>query len=57
MGPYFICDGGYHTWDILIAPYKNQLEGSGMKKWSAHIESARKDIECVFGILKKRFHF
>jgi len=25
--------------------------------WSKHIESLRKDVECTFGILKKRFIF
>ena len=23
-GVYFICDGGYHHWDIFIPPYKHQ---------------------------------
>mmetsp|Transcript_14316 Transcript_14316/g.16648 ORF Transcript_14316/g.16648 Transcript_14316/m.16648 type:complete len:323 (+) Transcript_14316:290-1258(+) len=54
-GCYFICDGGYCFWDILIPPYKNQMEGSDMMEWSKQVESTRKDIECVFGILKKRF--
>ena len=27
VGAYFICDGGYHLWDTLIPPYKDQLEG------------------------------
>ena len=52
-GAYFICDGGYHLWDTLIPPYKDQLEGSIMMKWYKHLESSRKDIEYVFGILKK----
>ena len=56
-GVYFICDGGYHFWQTLIPPYKDQLEGSSMMEWSKHLESSRKDIECVFGILKKRFLF
>lgn len=24
-GAYFLCDGGYHLWDTLISPYKDQL--------------------------------
>ena len=56
-GAYFLCDGGYHLWDTLIPPYKDQLEGSCMMEWSKHVESSRKDIECVFGILKRRFLF
>ena len=56
-GVYFLCDGGYHLWDTLIPPYKDQIEGTSMMEWSKHVESSRKDIECVFGILKKRFLF
>ena len=56
-GVYFICDRRYHFWPTLIPPYKDQLEGSSMMEWSKHLESSRKDIECVFGILKKRFLF
>ena len=57
IGAYFMCDGGYHLWETLIPPYKDQLEGTSMMEWSKHNESSRKDIECVFGINKKRFLF
>ena len=57
VGYYYICDGGYHLWETLIPPYKHQIEGSDEMSWSHNIESIRKDIECVFGILKKRFLF
>ena len=57
VGAYYICDGGYHWWPQLIAPYKMQIAGSKMERWSANLESARKDVECTFGILKKRFLF
>src|SRR6056300_425717 len=50
-----ICDGGYHSWYFLMCPYKHQHEGTDEMIWSHMIESVRKDIECVFGILKKRF--
>ena len=30
---------------------------SPLLKWAVMIESVRKDIECVFGILKKRFQY
>jgi Plant transposon protein. len=56
-GGYFICDGGYHKWACLMPPYKHQIPGSGLEKWSKQVESVRKDVECVFGILKKRFLF
>ena len=52
-----ICDGGYHRWPCLISPVKAGIPGSAVMKWSAKIESIRKDIEGVFGILKKRFKF
>jgi Plant transposon protein. len=54
-GAYMICDGGYHEWACLVPPYKHQLLGTALEKWSQKVESMRKDVECVFGILKKRF--
>ena len=39
----------------MIPPYKNQLPGSQHNRWSKNVESIRKDVECTFGILKKRF--
>ena len=54
-GLHLICDGGYHLWKILICPFKYALDDSDEHAWSKHIESIRKDVECVFGILKKRF--
>ena len=36
---------------------KTGVAGSPVMKWSAKLESVRKDIEGVFGILKKRFRF
>ena len=56
-GAYFICDGGYHNWECMIAPFKHQMDGTDEFLWSKHVESMRKDVECVFGILKKRFLF
>jgi hypothetical protein len=56
-GVYLICDGGYHRWPCLISPYKNNVPGSPTMRWSATLESVRKDIEGVFGILKVRFKF
>jgi hypothetical protein len=54
-GLFLICDGGYPKRPLLICPFKDQQEGSDMYTWSKHIESLRKDVECTFGILKKRF--
>ena len=37
-GAYFICDGGYHDWQCMMAPFKHQLEGTGEYLWSKHVE-------------------
>jgi hypothetical protein len=42
---------------MLICPFKDQPDGTSETKWSGLIESLRKDVECLFGILKKRFMF
>jgi hypothetical protein len=42
-------------WVELIAPFKYEPEGTAGELWSDTVESVRKDIECVFGILKRRF--
>jgi hypothetical protein len=54
-GYYYIVNGGYNTWIELIAPFKHEPESSIAHIWSKQVESVRKDMECVFGILKKRF--
>ena len=56
-GVYLICNRGYHCWPCLISPYKNNVPGSPTMRWSKNLESVRKDIENVFGILKVRFKF
>jgi hypothetical protein len=53
-GLHSLCDGGYHRWVTTICGYKHP-EDYTMKAWSKLCESTRKDVECVFGILKKRF--
>jgi hypothetical protein len=55
MGVYFICDGGYICWPELICPYKHEPVSSKKGYFSSKIESVRKDVECVFGIIKKRW--
>jgi hypothetical protein len=44
-------------WPCMMLPVKSGRAGSPLSKWAGMIESVRKDIECVFGILKKRFHY
>ncbi len=55
VGVYLICDGGYLRWPILICPFKGATAHSQMGYFSSNLESVRKDVECVFGILKKRW--
>lgn len=55
FGYYYIVDGGYSMWVELMAPFKHEPEGTVGELWSDTLESIRKDIECVFGILKQRF--
>jgi hypothetical protein len=57
QGLYLICNGGYHRWPCLVYPVKVGKPGSTSMKFSKLIESVRKDIEDVFGILKIRFAF
>ena len=56
-GLYLICDGGYHRWPCLMFPVKSGAPDSPLAKWGGMMESVRKDIEGVFGILKKRFQY
>ena len=53
VGAYLVCDNGYLRWPTTICPFlhiqKTTLEGY----FSSNLESVRKDVECVFGILKK----
>ena len=56
-GAYFIYDRGYHPRKELIFSYKNQMNESVENQWSKHIESMKRDIECVFGLLKDFFSF
>ena len=53
-GAWGLCDNGYHRWSCTQAPRKNDILLTE-KRLSQWIESFRKDVECVFGILKGRF--
>ena len=52
---YLICDNSYLRWPTSICPYAGcenlSLEGFFL----TNLESVRKDVECTFGILKKRW--
>lgn len=53
-GLYLLVDGGYHKWRIMQCPMKHTVD-EDRSRWSEFAESIRKDVECSFGILKKRF--
>jgi hypothetical protein len=54
-GMHLICDNGHLTWPTTICPHAHfnstLLEGFFL----TNLESVRKDVECMFGILKKRW--
>ena len=50
-GLWVVCDNGYHKWRCLMPPIKHASRCT----WSRQVESVRKDVECTFGVLKKRF--
>jgi hypothetical protein len=52
--PYVLVDGGYHRWRHTISASRLNVDPDFMQ-WRAKLESVRKDIEDVFGILKGRF--
>ena len=52
--PYLIVDGGYHMWVHLLCGY-GRTANAKQAEFTARIASARKDVECAFGILKQRF--
>lgn len=55
-GAYLICDNGYIQWPITICPYMRSETNTPLEScFSANLESVRKDVECVFGILKERW--
>jgi hypothetical protein len=55
-GLYMMCDGGYHKWSETISGV-NIARDEKFAAFSVHLQSHRKDVECFFGRLKKRFVF
>jgi len=53
-GLYVTVDGGYLRWPQTLDGYKSSLDNDEML-YQEHQASVRKDVECAFGILKKRF--
>ena len=54
-GMYLICDNGYLLWPTSICPYSKANNATLEGFFSTNLESVRKDVECTFGILKKRW--
>jgi hypothetical protein len=55
-GAYVICDNGYICWLTTICPFMSAQTNSPLEDYfSTTLESLRKDVECVFGILKARW--
>ena len=54
-GAYLICDNGYLRWPTTICPFTRVDVGSAQGYFTTHLEGIRKDVECTFGILKKRW--
>jgi hypothetical protein len=55
VGAYLISDNGYLRWPITICPFMHAKKTTCEGYFSSNLESVRKDVECVFGILKKRW--
>lgn len=53
-GLWALCDGGYHKWLHTIYGSKH-ADTASWRAWSGLCESTRKDVECVFGVMKARF--
>ena len=54
-GMYLISDNGYLRWPTTICPFTRTSVSSPEGYFSTNIESVRKDVECTFGIIKKRW--
>ena len=53
-GCYVIVDNGYMSWSTTVPPMKESILRSEIR-FSEWLESLRKDVECTFGIMKKRW--
>jgi len=54
QGAWFIVDNGYLNWSCTIPPMKDPITYQQIR-FSEWLESMRKDVECTFGSLKRRF--
>ena len=53
-GAWLLVDNGYHNWANIVPPIKTSTSRAEIR-FSAWLESLRKDVECTFGILKGRW--
>lgn len=53
-GAWSLVDNGYPDWVVLQCPVKAPFDDEE-RQWSEMMESLRKDVERVFGVLKQRF--
>ena len=55
-GGYLLTDGGYTELSIFVNPNINRNDRQTVL-FGEFLESVRKDVECLFGLLKARFRF
>ena len=53
-GCYVLVDNGYLQWSVTVPPMKHTSSRAEIR-FSEWLESLRKDVECTFGILKRRW--
>ena len=53
-GVSFMVDNGYLNWSCTVPPNNNPTRYEDIR-FSEWLESMRKDVECLFGIMKGRF--
>ena len=53
-GVWFMVDNGYLNWSCTVPPDNNPTSYAVIR-FSEWLESMRKDVECLFGIMKGRF--
>ena len=53
-GVWFMVDNGYLSWSCTVPPDNNATRYD-IIRFSEWLESMRKDVECLFGIMKGRF--
>jgi hypothetical protein len=54
-GSYLICDNGYIRWPTTICPFTRVSCATVEGYFLSNLEGVCKDVECTFGILKKRW--